>query len=83
MLPQSHDPNITIYPNPTKNILNISISDYRKFEKLTIYNQIGQKILDTKSINKAINLTGFPNGMYLVEVEINSKIIRKKLLIIK
>jgi len=83
ILPQSHSPNITIYPNPTKNILNISIRDYQRIKKLTIYNQIGKKIFETKSIKEAINLAGFPNGMYLVEVEINSKKIRKKLLIIK
>ena len=80
---QPYNPNIIIYPTPTNNILNISIKGYQKIEKLTIYNQIGQKILDTKSTNKAIDLTGFPNGMYIVEVEINSEKIRKKLLLIK
>ncbi len=74
---------ITIYPNPTRNILNISISNNQKINRLIIYNHIGQKKLDTKSINNAIDLIDFPNGMYLVEVEINNKKIRKKLLIIK
>ncbi len=80
---QSNNTNIKIYPNPTKNILNISIKDYQNIEKLTIYNQIGQKILVSKSTNKTIDMTGFTNGMYIVEVEINSKKIRKKLLLIR
>ncbi len=80
---QSTSSNIAIYPNPAKNFLNISISDKQKIEKLTIYNLIGQIILDTKLINNTIDLIDFPNGMYLLEVEINSKKIRRKLLIIK
>ncbi len=80
---QSTNSNIAIYPNPAKNFLNISISDKQKIEKLTIYNLIGQKILDTKLINNTIDLIDFPNGMYLLEVEINHKKIRRKLLIIK
>ncbi len=83
ILQQSNNPPITIYPNPAKNILNISTGNHQKIEKITIYNQIGQKILDTKSINKSIDLTGFPNGMYLVEIEINGKKSRKKLLIVR
>ena len=83
ILTQSNNPNITIYPNPTTNILNISIKDYQKIDKLIIYNQIGQKVLDTKSINKSVDLTDFSCGLYFVEFEINSKKNRKKLLIIK
>lgn len=83
ILSQPYNPNIIIYPNPTKNILNISINNDQKIEKLTIYNLIGQNILEMKSINNTVDLSSFHKGMYIIEVEINGLKIRKRLIIIE
>jgi glutamine amidotransferase-like uncharacterized protein len=71
----------TIYPNPIKNILNISYENHQKIEKLTIYNQIGQNLFVTKSINNTIDLSSFQNGMHIIEVEVNNIKLRKKIII--
>ena len=80
---QSTDSNIKFYPNPAKNVFNIVTGFHQKIEQLTIYNQAGQIILTSKTINIPIDLTGFQNGIYIVEIVINDRKIRKKLLVIK
>lgn len=73
--------NIKIYPNPTSKILNIIINNGHKVETVTIYNQIGQIVLSKKPKNKSIDLSCLPKGIYVIEVEINSKKVREKLII--
>ena len=55
--------NITVYPNPTQNILNVKFND---FEKLEVYNIMGQLIL--RSDSETINVSDFENGVYVVKI---------------
>jgi len=83
VLSQSHNPMITIYPNPTNNILDISISNSQKIKKLTIYNQIGQSVLNINPINYTVDLSGFGAGLYILAVEMNELKIRKRIIIVE
>ena len=76
---QDYPLNFTVYPNPTKDILNFSFVNRQKIEKLTIYNLIGQDLLVTKSVNNTIDLSSFQNGIYIIELEINNVRFRKKI----
>lgn len=61
---------ITIYPNPTKSILNLTANADMINSKYTLYDQSG-KILKTDKItdeNTTIQLKNFPNGIYLLSV---------------
>ncbi len=81
---QTHTGNyhITIYPNPAKDVLNISTGIHQKIDNITVLNQSGQNIFETKATHQPIDLTGFQNGMYIVEIVIGKTKIRKKLLVI-
>jgi ELWxxDGT repeat protein len=62
-----NDIGITVYPNPTKGIINLDLTDVNETE-LTIYNGVGQKVL-TKKINEKkskLDLNKFTNGIYFL-----------------
>ena len=65
--------NISLYPNPTQNVLFISAE--RKIQKATIYNLLGKVVktilIDNKS--KSIDISSLSSGMYLIKYTINSK----------
>ncbi len=61
--------NISIYPNPVKDILNINNKSNAIIEKLTIYNVLGKNVLQINKPTSAINIQNFEFGMYLVKVE--------------
>lgn len=55
----------SIYPNPVKEVLNISIKDSGKYT-FTIINSLGQQVKNTAERN--INLKGWPSGEYFLNV---------------
>ncbi|GGD18593.1 M43 family zinc metalloprotease [Flavobacterium orientale] len=63
---------ITLYPNPTKDVLNIKIDGMNGFpESLTIYNALGQ-VVENKTIsteaNLSVNTSGYTTGVYFVKI---------------
>lgn len=60
------DNDVTIYPNPANDIINVQGEDIQYVE---IYNSIGLKVLD-KNVNnsESINIAGFASGIYFVRV---------------
>ncbi len=61
--------NFSIYPNPTSDILNITLENNLTLEKVNIYNTLGQIIKSEKS--KTIEVTSLAKGNYFVEVITN------------
>jgi hypothetical protein len=66
--------NFSIYPNPTSSKLIISSSV--SFDKIIIYNELGQILITSTS--KEINVANFENGIYTVELISNNQISRKR-----
>lgn len=57
------------YPNPVKDVLNLSYE--RGMETVSVYNLLGQKVLE-KEVNQTtaqINMTTLASGSYLVKVQ--------------
>lgn len=65
--------NVLVYPNPTKNSLNIE-ADF-PIEKVTIYDMNGRKISENKptSVNANIDVRHLNKGVYMAEIIINGK----------
>ncbi|PNQ74582.1 hypothetical protein C1T31_00070 [Hanstruepera neustonica] len=63
--------NISLYPNPTYGVLNISVSNNELPDSYHIYNMLGQTVA-TKQISSnadlSINSSQLSNGMYFVKI---------------
>ena len=62
-----NDVQFTIYPNPVKNILNISNSANLESFEISIYNIVG-KLMKTSN-KKNIDLINLKKGLYLISIE--------------
>ncbi|WP_432672693.1 choice-of-anchor J domain-containing protein [Flavobacterium sp. SM2513] len=58
----------SFYPNPVKDVLNISST--AAITQVTVYNLLGQNVLETSlnSSTTAVDLSGLPKGTYLVKI---------------
>jgi hypothetical protein len=78
---------ISIYPNPTKDEINLRIADASKIKKMELINVISSKVMeinnfDTKSNSiQKIDISSFPKGVYFLKTELSDgNIITKKIL---
>ncbi len=65
---------VVIYPNPTTGVIQL-LSD-EVIKQVTVKNMLGEEILTTKQ--KTIDLSNYPNGIYLVEIETEKEVVKKK-----
>ncbi len=61
--------NFSIYPNPTSDFIKINLENNLTFEKVNIYNSLGQFIKSEN--NKTIEIKSLAKGNYFVEVITN------------
>ncbi len=71
--------NFNIYPNPTSDILNVSLENNLVLEQVTIYNNLGQVV--KKATENVINVSQFSKGLYFVEVTTNQGKETKKVIV--
>ena len=62
---------ISIYPNPTSDVVTISTGDYTGVLKVNIYDLFGRKVFT--SSDKEISLKSFADGVYVLEVKVADK----------
>jgi hypothetical protein len=70
---------ISIYPNPSNGIINITNSDNAK---LSVINSNGEVVFNT-IVKGAVNLSELDNGIYFIKIEKNNTIITKTINIVK
>jgi len=79
---------LEVYPNPSKGIFNVIISNPGPgIASVEMYNLNGRKIL-TRQYNVSLNsnkfnldLSGYPKGIYLLNVQINGSTLSKKVIL--
>ena len=74
--------NINLYPNPSKGILNFD----KEFsgESVSIYDYLGRRILQSKNKEaNFIDISGFENGVYFIELTHNDLKVVKKIILKK
>ena len=80
--------NLTIYPNPSRDIFNISfISEEKQNLKVRLVNLIGEQLISEGlkqfigQYTKEIDLTNKAKGIYFLEIETDDGVINKKLML--
>ncbi|MBQ2077269.1 MAG: T9SS type A sorting domain-containing protein, partial [Bacteroidales bacterium] len=73
--------NISIYPNPAREIVNITLPEDNA--QIDIVNVLGQtvKSVNTTSANETISLEGMEKGMYFFCIKMQDKTITKKVIV--
>ena len=81
--------NLDIYPNPIRDVFNISLTSENKQNlRLRILNIMGEELVCEKleqfigEYTKQINLSDNAKGIYFLEIETNDGIINKKLILL-
>ncbi|OSY86886.1 hypothetical protein WH52_13960, partial [Tenacibaculum holothuriorum] len=61
---------VKLYPNPTKGLLNLNISNQFELKKIEIYTVLGKKIREIKANSglKNIDISNLSSGMYLINI---------------
>lgn len=79
---------VLIYPNPAADEITIQLSDAFSTAVISIYNLTGQLVYQTSVAGpqgavgtKRIDTRGFASGMYTVQIENNTQIVHKKLVV--
>ncbi|MCD4680701.1 MAG: T9SS type A sorting domain-containing protein [Bacteroidales bacterium] len=72
---------ITIFPNPTNNVVFISNKDGVIINEVNIYNQIGQKVVQESKLTDVIEISKLKQGVYIIEIVSDEFIKREKLII--
>lgn len=70
---------LQVYPNPTKNILNIT-TDLNSTKNVEIYDMVGKKVL-VENIQTQLNVSSLVTGMYIVKITQDGKTSTKRLAI--
>ena len=70
---------IRLYPQPVSNWLYLDYPEGR-IQAYSIRDLSGKTILGAKPIERRINLSGLPRGMYLLQLRTDSGLITKKLI---
>jgi len=77
--------NISIFPNPAHNYLNINLNNNLSSSKINIYNILGKSVYKTqmnaKETFKTIDVSALPDGLYFLEILSNSSKLTKKIII--
>ena len=74
------DNSITLYPNPSNSEINISSENI--INSIEIFNSFGQRVYQSmvNSTEKVIDISSFANGVYILGVNTENGVIRKKII---
>ena len=61
---------LTIYPNPAKDIINIDLFNYDRYQTLNIYNIMGVRVITHPTNQKytQVDVSKLSNGVYFIEL---------------
>ncbi len=73
---------IKIFPNPTPNTINITISDLQAHQA-TFYNTVGQRVLARQIVgtNTQIDVSQLPSGVYLLSIQTDKGTHNQKIIV--
>ncbi|MGB1039558.1 MAG: T9SS type A sorting domain-containing protein [Flavobacteriales bacterium] len=73
---ENNDITFKVFPNPATDVLNISSSQAIQLKTIEIFNSVGQKILakniDSQFKNSKIDVSGYTNGVYIIQIRTKS-----------
>ena len=69
---------ISLYPNPATDVLHIQLPTSITLEKVTIFNNLGQVVLENNAID--FSLSSISSGVYAVQLQTSEGVFHKKII---
>ena len=69
----------SIYPNPTKGIINIENFDNKAIKAIRIIDSSGKLVLKQSSNYQQVDLNQIPKGLYIIQIENDGKTFNQKI----
>lgn len=72
---------LKVYPNPTRDLLNVHLNGGQEFERVVIYSMTGQMVYNSGNVmtNRVqLNTSNLQNGMYILSVHSAKGVVNKK-----
>ena len=66
---------VELYPNPTNGLINIAGTDISNIKEISIFNQLGQKVMNLNASqlnNNSFDISDLNKGVYFVQLKDNS-----------
>lgn len=79
--PFNQNTEIHIYPNPARYIFHITANEGKELSELIIYTLTGQQVLQSRPVDGTIDISHLQPGTYIVEVVVDGKKARRKLVV--
>jgi hypothetical protein len=73
-------PRIRIVPNPVEETAMILTEKPLEIKKINLYDTSGKRVFERKNNDRSLDLSGFPPGVYFVEILTEAGIFRQKLI---
>ena len=76
--------NLSIYPNPTKGLVYLTLEKYNVFDELSVYDATGKLILQNNQYNseQPLDLNFLSNGVYSILVKMLDGTYSKKIILV-
>ena len=72
---------VIIYPNPSSDLINVSLPANIEKQQLNLYNTIGQLVSNSQT--QLLDVSALPNGVYILSVETSIGSVNKRVIINK
>ena len=75
------DQSITIYPNPSSDILNINLGTKlleKDIQSISIYDLKGKEIFHSAVFKSSIEIKKFNRGSYVIKIQVSNSSITKR-----
>ncbi|WP_310554961.1 T9SS type A sorting domain-containing protein [Flavobacterium sp.] len=69
---------VSIYPNPTTDLLNIQTPVNSIVSKIKIIDVLGKIVLEINEVSNSINVQSLTNGIYIIQVTIDNRSYQQK-----
>ena len=71
---------ISVYPNPTNDIIYIDNKDNLKIQKITMYNLLGKQVLQVRDNTNQISTKNLTTGIYFINIQTEKGTLIKKIM---
>ena len=70
---------VSIYPNPTNDIISVDVANSVNVNSLELYNIVGKRVLKTDNAG-SLDLTELNAGVYMLRIQTDEGVVTKKVI---